>query len=459
MSLSLAAKFTGSNFQGSDQPISGVSIDTRTLKNGELFIAIKGENFNGHEFLQAAQQKGAVAAMVSETVSTELPCLKVDDTLGGLQLLSANWRDQFNLPVIAITGSNGKTTVKELVGSILSVAYNNVLVTQGNLNNHIGVPLTLLRLNDTHQCAVIEMGMNHAGEISRLTGLTKPDVALVNNAMLAHVEAFDSVLDVAAAKSEIFQGLSTNGVAVLNADDPNYAFFKAQIGSTKCIDFGLKAKADVTARLNYRHEHVAVFAKTPVGNAEIKLNLLGQHNAMNALAATACALALNVDLDSIKQGLEQVMPVKGRLQPLKLPNDILVLNDTYNANPDSMKAGIDVLAQIPAGKKILVAADMGELGKQSQQLHQQIGDYAAAKQIDVFLSLGSLMTLGARAFGENGYNTLRINELIDRLSFELEKDCVILVKGSRSMRMERVVDALLSCDHSIGAATKKRGHV
>ena len=459
MTLSLSAKFSGGEFNDNDRPVSGVSIDTRTLEKGQLFIAIKGENFNGHEFVHAAQQKGAAAAMVSECINTDLPCIKVDDTLSGLQLLAANWRDQFNLPVIAITGSNGKTTVKELVGSILSVYFKDVLVTKGNLNNHIGVPLTLLRLNQTHQCAVIEMGMNHAGEISKLTELVKPDVALVNNAMLAHVEAFDSVLDVAAAKSEIFQALTATGVAVLNADDPNYDFFKGQIGAARFIDFGFKSSAKVTAELSYLNEYIVLFIKTPAGNFEVNLKLLGQHNAMNALAATACALALDVDLRSIKKGLEQVSPVKGRLQPIRLASGALILNDTYNANPDSMKAGIDVLEQMPAAKKILVAADMGELGEKSEQLHKQIGDYAAAKHIDVFLSLGSLMKLGANAFGDNGYNTLEINELLGRLADELEKDCVILVKGSRSMRMERVVESLLSADVLVDSAQNKGGQL
>ena len=447
MTLSMLAKFIDCDFQGCDQSVTGVSIDTRTLEKGQLFIAIKGEHFDGHEFVSVARDKGAVAVMVSENVITELPCLKVNNTLSGLQLLAANWRNQFNLPIVAVTGSNGKTTVKELIGSILSVHCKDVLMTKGNLNNHIGVPLTLLRLNNTHKFAVIEMGMNHPGEISRLTRLAKPDVAVVNNAMLAHVEAFDSVLEVAAAKSEIFQGLSAGGIAVLNADDPNYEFFRKQIGSHQYIDFGLKAKAMVTAKPSHLHEHIDLFVKTPVGNIKVKLNLLGQHNAMNALAATASALALDVDLESIKSGLEQVIPVKGRLQPIKLSNGVVVLNDTYNANPDSMKAGIDVLVQIPGSKKILVAGDMGELGEHSVQLHAQIGKYAAANNLDAFLSLGSQMNLGAKAFGEHGFNTQRINELIDRVVSESERNCVILVKGSRSMRMERVVESLISNDN------------
>ena len=446
MSLSMLAKSIGSDYQGCDPNVSGISIDTRTLEKGQLFVAIKGERFDGHDYLLLAQQKGAVAAMVSEKVNTDLPCLEVKDTLDGLQLLAANWRNKFDLPLIAVTGSNGKTTVKELIGSILTEHFNEVLITAGNLNNHIGVPLTLLRLNKQHKCAVIEMGMNHPGEISSLTRLAKPDVALVNNAMLAHVEAFDSVLDVAAAKSEIFQGLSSQGIAVLNADDPNYDFFKKQAGSHQIIDFGLKASAMVSAELSYRHEHIDLFMKTPAGSVEVNLNLLGQHNAMNALAATACGLALDIDLVSIKNGLEKVVPVKGRLQPLNLSNGVIVLNDTYNANPDSMKAGIDVLVNMPASKRILVVGDMGELGEQGPQLHRQIGEYAAAKNIDAFLSLGSLMNLGAKGFGLHGFNTHRINELIERLCGEIEKDCIILVKGSRSMRMERVVDSLLSND-------------
>lgn len=444
MSLSMLAKISGSDFNGCDQAVSGVSIDTRTLEKGALFVAIKGENFNGHDFVTAAQQKGAVAVMVSESVTTALPCLKVSDTLSGLQRMAAKWRDRFNLPLVAVTGSNGKTTVKELIGSIATVRYRDVLVTEGNLNNHLGVPLTLLRLNDRHRCAVIEMGMNHPGEISRLTRLAKPDVALVNNAMLAHVEAFDSVRDVAAAKSEIFEGLSVPGTAVLNADDPNYEFIKARAGSHRYIDFGLKAKAMVTAALQYRRQYQSLEVCTPRGEISIKLYLLGKHNAMNALAAAACALALEIDLDCIKEGIEQIKPLKGRLQPVKLAGGRVVLDDTYNANPDSMKAGINVLAQMPGAKKILVAGDMAELGEHSPELHAMVGEYAATCKIDAFLSYGPLMEVAANAFGPQAYNTQQIEPLIGRLVKESATGSVILVKGSRSMRMERIVESLKS---------------
>jgi UDP-N-acetylmuramoyl-tripeptide--D-alanyl-D-alanine ligase len=232
----------------------------------------------------------------------------------------------------------------------------------------------------------------------------------------------------------------------LNADDPNYEFFRKQVGSHQFIDFALKSNAKITASLSYVREHIDLCIETPVGQIEVKLNLLGQHNAMNALAAAACALALDVDLSSIIKGLEQVVPVNGRLQPIKLSTGAVILNDTYNANPDSMKAGIDVLVEMPGVKKILVAGDMGELGKYSDQLHAQIGEYAAANNLDAFLSLGSQMQLGAKAFGEHGFNTQRINELIERLVGESKKGCVILIKGSRSMRMERLVESLVSND-------------
>lgn len=444
MSLSLLARLLDTDYRGYDHAVSGISIDTRTIEQGQMFVAVQGENFDGHDYLLSAQQKGAVAAMVSKTVDTELPCLEVKDTLEGLQRLAANWRNQFDLPVVAVTGSNGKTTVKELIGSILAVHFNNVLVTQGNLNNHIGVPLTLLRLSEKHQCAVIEMGMNHAGEISTLTRLARPDIALVNNAMLAHVEAFDSVLDVAAAKSEIFEGLNEGGVAVLNADDPNYLFFKHRAGACRIIDFALEAQACVTAGFCAMKDHVNLYLNTPAGSIDVRLNLLGRHNAMNALAATACVLPLDVSLESIRKGLERVTPVRGRLQPVILPDGPVILNDSYNANPDSMRAGIDVLADMPGGKRILVAGDMAELGEMGPQLHREVGEYAAARNIDAFLSLGTLMNQGARAFGKQGFNTQQIGELLERLEAEKQKDCTILVKGSRSMRMERVVDDLIS---------------
>ena len=442
MSLLEARQITGGELQGDNVTFSGVSTDSRSISAGELFVALTGENFNGHEFVSSAFEKGAAAALVSEKTDVPRPCLKVENTLTALQQLAASWRNRFELPVAGVTGSNGKTTVKELIGAILNEAYDQVLVTQGNLNNHIGVPLTLLRLNKKHQAAVIEMGMNHAGEISLLTQLARPSVALVNNAMLAHVEAFDSVAEVAKAKGEIFEGLDANGIAVLNADDENYSLWKDLIGRRDYIDFGLDSRAAISATVTHKPTGVKLDLKTPKGEFQAKLNLLGQHNARNALAAVATACALDIDLDKIKRGLESVYPYSGRLQPIKLNEDVLLLNDSYNANPDSIKAGIDVLMQLPGAKKILVAGDMGELGETAPQLHVLVGEYARDKGVDCFLSLGELMTNAAQAYGETGFNTNNLTELLDKLNTEIEGGTVVLVKGSRAMRMERVVEAV-----------------
>ena len=446
MSLSDAAKVMQTQYEGEDTAFTGVSTDTRTIEKDQLFVALTGENFNGHEFIEAARQKGAAAALVSEQIESDLPHLTVSNTLTGMQMLAHNWRLKFDIPVVAITGSNGKTTVKELLGAILNAHYQDVLVTQGNLNNHIGVPLTLLRLTKAHQCAVIEMGMNHAGEISQLTHLAKPSVALVNNAMLAHVEAFDSVADVARAKSEIFEALDERGVAVVNADDENYPLFKQLAGSHKLIDFALDGDAQVTAKLDQRADPLEMVINSPIGSINCRLNLLGKHNARNALAAVGCAVALDIGLQSIKQGLESVMPVNGRLQLIKPDNGCLVLNDTYNANPDSMKAGIDVLADLTGSNKVLIAGDMGELGKTSAQLHRQIGRYARQKSIDEFLSFGPLMQHAAQAFGEHAFNTQDIDALILKAKEHFKSNAVMLIKGSRSMKMERVVAALVSSE-------------
>ncbi len=442
MSLLEAAQVTNGELQGDDVAFIGVSTDSRNISAGELFVALSGENFNGHEFVSTAFEKGAAATLVSEKVDTQRPCLKVENTLTGLQQLAASWRNRFELPVIGVTGSNGKTTVKELIGAILDSAYDEVLVTQGNLNNHIGVPLTLLRLNKHHQAAVVEMGMNHAGEISLLTQLARPSVALVNNAMLAHVEAFNNVTEVAKAKGEIFEGLSEDGVAVLNADDENYPLWKALVGERDYIDFSLNSLAAVSATVTHDTTGVELDFKTPNGEFQAKLNLLGQHNAMNALAAVAATCALNVDLNQIKHGLESVYPYPGRLQPIQLSQDVLLLDDSYNANPDSMKAGIDVLMQLPGTKKILVAGDMAELGETAPQLHALVGEYAREKKVDGFLSLGELMANAVQAFGNTGFNTLDLSELLGKLKTEISEGVVVLVKGSRSMRMERVVQVL-----------------
>ncbi|GAB2181398.1 UDP-N-acetylmuramoyl-tripeptide--D-alanyl-D-alanine ligase [Denitratisoma sp. agr-D3] len=447
LSLIEAAIATGGSPTAGDIRFAGITTDSRKVAPGQLFVALRGETFDGHDFVPEVIAKGAAAALVDRNWASRhgqgLPLLAVDDTRLGLGHLAAFWRDGFDIPLIGITGSNGKTTVKEMCGAILAahLGAGNVLTTAGNFNNDIGLPLTLLGLERHHRAAVIEMGMNHPGEIAYLTRLASPTVALVNNAQRAHLAGLGTVRDVAAAKGEIFQGLATDGIAVLNADDPNADLWQTLAGQHVILSFGLEAAADVSGRAQLRHFSSLISLITPVGTAEFELPVPGLHNARNALGAVAACLAAKVPLDTIVRGLEGYGGVKGRLQRKPGHKGARVVDDTYNANPDSMRAAVDVLASLP-GKRIFVMGDMGEVGEAGGQFHDELGGYAKSMGIDRLFCLGELCVAAVHNFGEGGQHFDRVDALVKALEKELDADTTVLVKGSRFMRMERVVDAI-----------------
>ncbi|MHB1221197.1 MAG: UDP-N-acetylmuramoyl-tripeptide--D-alanyl-D-alanine ligase [Gammaproteobacteria bacterium] len=423
----------------------GVSIDTRTLQPGNLFIAITGSRVDGHEFLQTAYEKDASAAIVSHPVDVPILQLVVDDTIDALGKIGAAWRDQFNIPILAVTGSNGKTTLKNMMASILRAACQNdheVLATQGNFNNHLGLPLTLTRLNAQHKYAVIEMGMNHFGEIAYLTKLTRPQVAVITNAAAAHLEGVGDVAGVARAKAEIFQGLAENGIGVINRDDAFYPFWREQIGKQGYLTFGFHPDADINAKFEEATNAQSILIHTPQGSMNVNLPLLGRHNVLNALAATAATLATGIPLTAIKQGLENAHPAPGRLQLHTLANGVNVIDDTYNANPFSLQAAVDTLATF-AGKKILVLGDMRELGDEAPMLHQQAGERIRDAGIDFLFTYGDLSEKASQAFGKNAFHFAEQEKLITALQPLLHNTTTILVKGSRSMQMEKVIAGLV----------------
>ncbi len=453
MSLMEAALATGGTAVNGNPRIEGVSTDSRTIASGELFVALRGERFDGHAYVDAAAERGAAAVMVdaswAEGRVPGMPTLVVADTLLALGTLGAWWRARFDLPLIGITGSNGKTTVKEMAAAILRAqalleGYDPdlaVLATTGNLNNDIGLPQMLLRLHGTHRAAVIEMGMNHPGEIAYLTRLAQPTVALVNNAQRAHLAGLGGVAEVARAKGEIFDGLRAGGTAVINADDPFCPLWREMNARRPTLTFGFAPAADVHGRAELGALGSVIAIGTPQGALEVALGVPGLHNARNALAATAAALATGATLDAVARGLTSFAGVKGRLQVRQAADGALLIDDSYNANPDSVRAAIDVLAATP-GKKILVLGDMGEIGGQAGQFHDEIGGYAKSQGVDLLFALGEHSELAARNFGAGGRHFGSVEALVSALQPELGADTVVLVKGSRFMRMERVADAV-----------------
>lgn len=439
--LQIAGAVDG-ELQGTDMVAHGVSTDSRSIAVGEVFVALVGPNFDGHEFINHAQNRGAAAVIVSKDVATSLPAIRVTDTRIALGKLASAWRQQFQIPVIAVTGSNGKTTVKEMIASIMRTG-RNTLATQGNLNNDIGVPLTLLRLNHEHQAAVIEMGANHHGEIDYLTKLTKPEVALITNAGPAHLEGFGSVEGVARAKGEIYGGLSASGIAVINADDKYADYWRSICQHQKVVTFGVKQPADICATYKAAGLNTDLELRTPQGNIQIRLPLLGQHNVMNALAACAACLSANVSLPAIKQGLEHLDKVKGRLQlkPGKVGSKII--DDTYNANPASLKAALDVLHDLP-GRHYLAIGDMGELGEGSVQLHSDAGKQARETGVSRVYAIGKYAKYVTKSFGNNAQEFFDHSSMASAIHDKLGADVTLLVKGSRLMQMEKVVNALLA---------------
>ena len=442
--LSQVARDVQGRMIGTDVTVDGVSTDTRAIAQGTLFVALAGERFDAHDFLEQAVAAGAAALLVADAtrVPAGVPAVVVDDTRLALGRLAAAWRARFTLPVIAVTGSNGKTTTKEMIAAILKAAYGAaVLSTRGNLNNDIGLPLTLLGLSPAHQAAVIEMGMNRPGEIAYLAPLGAPTVALVTNAQRAHLEGMGDLDEVAREKGSIFSGLPADGVAVINADDAYADAWRGMAAGRPVRTFAIDHAADVRATVRQHGLEMALDLQAPEGEAAIVLRVPGRHNARNAVAAAAACLAAGVPLRAVVAGLEGFAGVKGRLQRRVGKSGAEILDDTYNANPDSVRAGIDVLATT-IGRKILVLGDMGEIGEASGQYHDEIGGYAKSQGVDLLFALGEATKAAVRNFGEGARHFCHVDKLIAALDKEAGPETTVLVKGSRFMKMERVADAL-----------------
>jgi UDP-N-acetylmuramoyl-tripeptide--D-alanyl-D-alanine ligase len=441
ISLMDAAAALQARLVGGNAVFTGVSSDSRAVQPGELFVALCGPNFDAHDFAEDARKAGAVALLVDHELRCALPQLVVPDTLRALGQLGAYWRSQLTIPVIAVTGSNGKTTVKEILKSIFS-RLGDTLATRGNLNNHIGVPLTLLSINKQHKAAVIEMGANHPNEISYLTNITRPDVALINNAAPVYLEGFGSLEGVAKAKGEIYQGLDKKGTAIINADDQFAPLWRQLARNNRQLTFGLQQPADVSCQWQGDINGNRLNVRTPMGEFSCVMKLLGRHNVMNALAATTAAVAANVALPVIAEGIAALSAVPGRMQLKPGVNGARIIDDTYNANPNSLRAGLEVLAACE-GKRFLVLGDMGELGENTLELHKQAGLDAARLKIDRVFTLGGFSQEAAQAFGSNARHFEDVDALVNSVVPQLSKDVTVLVKGSRMMRMERVVAALV----------------
>ena len=440
MSVQDAAAVVQGKAGGGNPVFRGVSTDTRTVRAGELFVALRGEKFDGHAFLDQAKNAGAVAAMIDRRFAgtPPMPAIVVDDTKLALGTLAKGWRARFQTTLIAVTGSNGKTTVKEMLAAILRshAGEDGVLATTGNLNNDIGLPLTLLRLEARHRCCAIELGMNHKGEIAYLADIARPGVALVNNAQREHLEFMKSVEEVAAENGSVYAALPADGVAVVNADDAHADYFRKTAGKRRVVDFGLEKKAAVSGGYVLKALTSVIEIRTPSGEARATLAIPGLHNVRNALAAAACAFAVGIQEKTIGEGLSAFRPYAGRLQVKQAKSGATIIDDTYNANPDSVRAAIDVLAGCPA-PTVLVLGDMGEVGEQGEAFHHEVGAYALSKQINHLFALGDATRHAVKAFGAGGRHFDSVESLVAAIQGRS-----ILVKGSRFMKMERVVAAL-----------------
>ncbi|HTS86665.1 MAG TPA: UDP-N-acetylmuramoyl-tripeptide--D-alanyl-D-alanine ligase [Usitatibacter sp.] len=441
MGLDEAAGAVGGQARGAAR-FGGVTTDSRAVDAGDLFVALVGESFDGHDYVAEAVRRGAVAAVVSRRIDAEpaIPQVVVADTRIALGRLAAHWRSKFALPLVALTGSNGKTTVKEMLTAILAAHAGDrdaVLATKGNLNNDIGMPLTLLELRERHRYAVIEMGMNHEGEIDYLTRIARPTVALVNNAQRAHVGILGSVEAIARAKGEIYAGLAASGIAVVNADDAFASYWKELNASRRIVTFGLAEGADV------RGLQAGAQARfvTPADAFAVALQVRGEHNLRNAAAACAAAYALEIPFHAMQAGLASFAGVPGRLQRRKAPSGAVVIDDSYNANPESMKAALRVLAE-EHGRKVFVMGDMGELGADAAAMHAEVGSFARQSGIDALMAVGDASRHAVQAFGRGAMHFDDVDALSRAAVNESAHGATILVKGSRFMKMERVADAL-----------------
>lgn len=438
------AKSCCAQVTGPQREFSSVSIDTRSLQPGALYIALHGENFNGHRFVAQAIAAGATGILISENVMApdSVTVLKVADTLLALQLMGHAARNRFTGPLVAVTGSNGKTTTRQLIASILRAQYGDiaVLATEGNFNNHIGVPLTLLRLGSQHQVAVVEMGMNHFHELSLLTSLARPSIAVITNAGPAHLEGVGSLAGVAQAKAEIFQSMATTGIAVVNADDHFLSHWEVVNRDRHCVRFGLGDRADVRGTYDIRSAMLTV-THGLTDALDIQLPFVGEHNARNALAAVAVARILGASIANTKRGLEVATNIGGRLSRREINANLLVIDDSYNANPSSVRAGLQVLLN-EAGRKILVLGDMAELGDDSDALHAALLSDIEASAVDCVITLGPRNQRAATKLGGRTHTFMDIDALVEFLATQSKDATTVLVKGAHSMAMHRVIDKL-----------------
>jgi UDP-N-acetylmuramoyl-tripeptide--D-alanyl-D-alanine ligase len=453
--LAQLAEISGGRLVGGSVPFASVSTDSRTLPQDALFVALKGPSFDGHAFVATALSRGAAGALVEHELPIGIPQVVVPDTLAALSTFARAWRESFAIPVVGVTGSNGKTTTKEMIGAILS-QQGPCLVTQGNLNNHIGVPLTLMRLNTTHRSAVIEMGANHQGEIAALSAISKPTVGLVTNAGAAHLEGFGGLDGVARGKGELFRGLSASHTAVINADDTYAKLWRDQT-SANVLTFGLQHAADFTARnvrggANTQGFRFDFELATPQGVRTASLALAGEHNLRNALGAAAAAYAAGASLDHIVVGLAAMRAVAGRLQLKPAIHGAFLIDDSYNANPSSLRAGLDTL-QAMSDRRWLVLGDMLELGAGADELHAQIGAYARETGIEHLWAIGPHSKFAVQAFGQGAQWFADIDQLIAAVQSALTPQVTVLIKGSRANRLERVAAAL-----SVGGVAAANGH-
>ncbi|MES3007808.1 MAG: UDP-N-acetylmuramoyl-tripeptide--D-alanyl-D-alanine ligase [Pseudomonadota bacterium] len=443
MSLSALSSITKGRLSGPDVSFQRVSTDTRTLRAGDLYVALVGESFDGNEFTKQAFEKGACGAVVNEIVEGGKPQLRVADTTIALGEIARLNRLQSQARVVAVTGSQGKTTVKEMIGCILGVNYP-VLITKANFNNHVGVPLTLLELDSTHQRAVIELGASGPGEIAYTVKMALPQVAVITNAAATHIEGFGDLQGVVKTKGEIIDGLPADGVAVLNADDANLQAWIERAAGRRVMTFGMnQSTADyfATQIRGAAGKGSAFTLETPSGSVAISLALLGLHNVVNAVAAAAASMAAGCTLEEVKAGLERVRAVPGRMNIMPGIGGAVLIDDSYNASPSSFHAAIDALA-VHTGHRVLVVGDMAELGPQSESAHAEIGEYARAQGIDDLWSVGKLSALASSSFGRSGRHFDSQQALIEQARAVFQPGVIALVKGSRSAAMDKVVEQL-----------------
>lgn len=439
LNLATIAAMVQGRLLGNDAEVESVSTDTRSLLQHSLFIALYGPRFDGHECVERDPNLPVNGVLVSRVLDIPFPQILVDDTQLALSRFADAWREKLEVPVIGLTGSNGKTTVKEMIAAILAQE-GHVFATQGNRNNHIGVPLTLLSMRPHHDFAVVEMGANRPGEIGALTDIVRPQVALITNAGPAHLEGFLSLDGVAKAKAEIFTGLTDGGIAIINADDDYAEYWREQARGFRILSFGLDHPADVRAQWHGKGE---LSLLTPEGRVSLRLPLAGRHNVSNALAATAVALALGVSLNRISDGLASIQPMAGRLVVKPGIKRVRILDDSYNANPASFGAALAVLAEC-SGERWLVLGDMAELGESAETLHRQAGEKARDRGVARLYAVGSLSRATVAAFGSGAVHFESTQVLIARLKKDLHTGINVLVKGSRAMQLEQVVQALLA---------------